>query len=102
MAERERCPNCGSGLPVDAPRGLCPACLLRQALDTDESATGATLEGAGPNPGAGTTVGLDPGPAARPPGTAADQPVSPGGGPGGDAGPLSPGALVRPLGDYEL
>jgi NMD protein affecting ribosome stability and mRNA decay len=25
------CPSCGSPLPVDAPAGLCPACLARAA-----------------------------------------------------------------------
>jgi serine/threonine protein kinase len=37
MAERERCPNCKSELPVNAPQGLCPACLLRQGLGIEES-----------------------------------------------------------------
>jgi capsular polysaccharide biosynthesis protein/tRNA A-37 threonylcarbamoyl transferase component Bud32 len=26
------CPDCGTALPADSPRSLCPACLLRQAL----------------------------------------------------------------------
>ena len=34
MVERERCPNCGSELTVNGPQGLCPACLLRQGLNT--------------------------------------------------------------------
>jgi hypothetical protein len=38
MAEHELCPNCGSRLPVNAPQGLCPACLLRQALESDDPA----------------------------------------------------------------
>jgi tRNA A-37 threonylcarbamoyl transferase component Bud32 len=29
------CPTCGRPVPADAPRGLCPACLLQQALGTD-------------------------------------------------------------------
>ena len=37
MADRERCPNCGLEWPADAPRGLCPACLLQQALGIDDS-----------------------------------------------------------------
>ena len=35
MADADRCPNCGSELPHDAPKGLCPRCLLRQGLDSD-------------------------------------------------------------------
>ena len=35
MAGRERCPDCGSVLPVNAPHGLCPSCLVRQGLDTE-------------------------------------------------------------------
>jgi serine/threonine protein kinase/WD40 repeat protein len=33
MADRAMCPNCGAALPVDAPQGLCPACLIAFALD---------------------------------------------------------------------
>ena len=35
MADPERCPNCGSERPARAPQGLCPRCLLEQALDGD-------------------------------------------------------------------
>jgi hypothetical protein len=35
MAVAERCPNCDSELPHGAPKGLCPRCLLRQALGSD-------------------------------------------------------------------
>ena len=35
MADRERCPNCGSDRPARAPQGLCPRCLLQRALDGD-------------------------------------------------------------------
>ncbi len=35
MGEREHCPSCHSELPVDIPQGLCPACLLREALSTE-------------------------------------------------------------------
>ena len=35
MADADRCPNCGSELPLNAPRGLCPRCLHRQGLDSD-------------------------------------------------------------------
>ena len=32
MPETLRCPGCGSGLPADAPEGLCPECLLKQVI----------------------------------------------------------------------
>ncbi len=35
MADADRCPNCGSERPGNAPKGLCPRCLLRQGLDSD-------------------------------------------------------------------
>ena len=35
MAGPERCPGCLHALPPDAPRGLCPACLLLQAMAAD-------------------------------------------------------------------
>ena len=34
MADSEHCPNCGSERPARA-QGLCPRCLLQQALDGD-------------------------------------------------------------------
>ena len=46
--ERKTCPACGAGIDGDHPRGLCPACLLDQALKTgDSTGEGATLA-AGP------------------------------------------------------
>ena len=35
MAARERCPSCGNELPANAPQGLCPACLLKQGLESE-------------------------------------------------------------------
>ncbi len=32
MPEALRCPGCGAGLPADAPEGLCPGCLLNEAM----------------------------------------------------------------------
>jgi serine/threonine protein kinase len=32
MAEARLCPQCGVELPVDAPEGLCPRCLLQQGI----------------------------------------------------------------------
>jgi hypothetical protein len=31
------CPECGERLPADAPRGHCPACLLKAGLARDTS-----------------------------------------------------------------
>ena len=33
MREATRCPECGVELTASAPRGLCPACLLRRGLE---------------------------------------------------------------------
>jgi len=33
MAELAQCPNCKHELPVNAPMGLCPACLLTRGID---------------------------------------------------------------------
>ena len=35
MADRKCCPNCGDEMPVNAPQGLCPACLLCQGLQSE-------------------------------------------------------------------
>jgi serine/threonine-protein kinase len=40
MSADRTCPDCGAVLPADAPRGLCPACLMGAALSRI-SATGA-------------------------------------------------------------
>ena len=32
MPEARLCPQCGAELPVDAPQGLCPRCLLQQGI----------------------------------------------------------------------
>jgi tRNA A-37 threonylcarbamoyl transferase component Bud32 len=37
-----RCPECGTGLPADAPEGLCPQCLLRGAIGSAHDAAKAT------------------------------------------------------------
>jgi len=34
MADTKRCPQCGAQLAADAPKGLCPQCLLKQAMAT--------------------------------------------------------------------
>jgi serine/threonine protein kinase/tetratricopeptide (TPR) repeat protein len=35
MADRACCPSCNRELALNAPQGLCPACLLRRALESD-------------------------------------------------------------------
>jgi serine/threonine protein kinase len=45
MAVHVICPRCGGELPADAPEGLCPECLLRQAVEAP---------GAGPVPAGDT------------------------------------------------
>jgi serine/threonine protein kinase len=44
MAERERCRNCGGEMPGNAPQGLCPACLLRQGLESQETSRSVDIE----------------------------------------------------------
>ena len=41
MSEETRCPNCGLILAANAPRGLCPGCLLKGALEAQSAATGS-------------------------------------------------------------
>ena len=50
MAERERCPSCGTELPANAPQGLCPACLLRQGLDSEASDPPSSTPPSPPDP----------------------------------------------------
>ncbi len=40
MTEQPTCPECGARLPTDAPKGLCPACLFRQAFPCRERPAG--------------------------------------------------------------
>jgi hypothetical protein len=39
MAEPERCPNCMSELPANAPHGMCPVCLLGGGPDDETQAS---------------------------------------------------------------
>ena len=95
MPEPITCPECGSCLPVDAPRGLCPACLLRAAVGEDTDAgCDTTLDAA-----ASTEPAADDQGPARPGRTRAS------GGGGGSRDPSvspSPAVRVRYFGDYEL
>jgi tRNA A-37 threonylcarbamoyl transferase component Bud32 len=45
MAETNRCPKCGAQLPLDAPAGLCPECLLKQSLEAGDSVVGDSTAG---------------------------------------------------------
>ena len=49
MADDVRRPSCGAAIPPGATAGLCPRCLLRQALHDDESllAEETTIQSAG-------------------------------------------------------
>ena len=39
MSTENRCPQCGAELSANAPRGLCPACLLKKGLETNTFAS---------------------------------------------------------------
>ena len=41
MAESATCSRCQGELAADVPEGLCPACLIRQALDGQPEEGGA-------------------------------------------------------------
>ena len=47
-----KCPRCHHSLPSDAPRGLCPACLLKRVLDDDPEISAGSDEHAEPGAGA--------------------------------------------------
>ncbi len=81
MAEHERCPRCGCELPINAPQGLCPACLLQQGLESEGSA---------------------PPPRPRPPDPDPTKTVLPGGSPEGSETAVELGTILRYFGDYEL
>ena len=51
MAESRCCPQCGAEVPGDAPQGLCPACMLKAGLGTQQadSVSQAGLESAAPS-----------------------------------------------------
>ncbi len=76
MAEREVCPSCGNELHANAPQGLCPECLLRQGLESEDPTA--------------------------PPERAATVAVPPVGAPNAGEGGPEPGASVHYFGDYEL
>jgi eukaryotic-like serine/threonine-protein kinase len=48
MSQERTCPDCGRALPADAPRGLCPECLMGAALSRRTSGGSITSDGAAP------------------------------------------------------
>jgi WD40 repeat protein/tRNA A-37 threonylcarbamoyl transferase component Bud32 len=54
MAQENHCPQCGAGMPADAPEGLCPKCLMKAVRYDD---FGATLDDSGLIEGPGTKIG---------------------------------------------
>ncbi len=59
MPEALRCPGCGSGLPAHAPAGLCPECLLKEAIQS-ELEPGAGQGTTTPNPSGSAPAPLRP------------------------------------------
>ena len=49
MTESAKCPQCGGELPANFPPGVCPACLLKQAM-SPSTLTGAAGDGSGSGP----------------------------------------------------
>ena len=55
MTVQQKCPNCGAPLPVNAPSGHCPACLLRIGLALGDGGLAFALNP--PPPRAGAVAG---------------------------------------------
>ncbi|NIP25389.1 MAG: protein kinase [Phycisphaerae bacterium] len=56
MAEQQSCPRCGAQLPANAPKGLCPKCLMGAGLQAgSECETGDNSDAQSPIPTAATT-----------------------------------------------
>ena len=51
MAEKTNCPECGADLPANAPKGLCPQCLMKAGMQisTEGEGPGATEGGTPPS-----------------------------------------------------
>src|SRR5262245_46764995 len=45
MSPERKCPDCGATLPADAPRGLCPECLMGAALSRTSTGGSAATGG---------------------------------------------------------
>jgi len=54
MAEKNRCPHCHTYLPADAPRGVCPQCLLKAGMVGEPN---ITVDGNPVIEGPGTKIG---------------------------------------------
>src|SRR5690348_14983763 len=89
MANENRCPICGAERPGNAPEGLCPRCLMRNALG-EETSIPAGISAAGPPQFDPDTTRPE---TARPMITADGD---------GAAVTLQRGATVRYFGDYEI
>jgi len=85
MSDETNCPRCGSPLAAEAPKGLCPACLLRACLAGSDETADVCGDPSGPEGMSFIlgSAGLDGEPVADP---------------GRDAAP----ELIRHFGDYEL
>ena len=64
MADEIRCPSCGAVRPANAPEGLCPRCLMRNALGEETSVP------------PGSAARIDPGPTAVGPGPEQHEPIA--------------------------
>ena len=62
MSQAKTCPRCGTPLPEDAPRKLCPACLFEAALASGSGTLGGEepAEVSGSNPPDAPTAALLP------------------------------------------
>ena len=102
MADANPCPNCGAERPANAPEGLCPRCLLRQAMAGETHAP----EG---DPGTTSPAAVGPGHTHKTTQTDAeatrastDATVGWTPDPTDGARDLPRGAVVRYFGDYEV
>jgi tetratricopeptide (TPR) repeat protein len=86
MSDPQSCPRCGRELTDDAPRGLCPACLLGVAL-----ANSAETHGHGSKTGDDSDETSDPSESRTDPS-----------GSGGSTNAETTSATVRCFGDYEI
>ena len=51
MAEKTNCPECGADLPANAPKGLCPQCLMKAGMQIsiEDKGAGASEDGTSPS-----------------------------------------------------
>jgi hypothetical protein len=101
MPEIPNCPRCGRELPEDAPRGLCPTCLLAAALAGPDEADALTPGPDSDVPSEDGGTAPDPRPTYGRPGKLDDQTLGPDPSQEVEGAPMSP-VIVRYFGDYEL